>query len=767
MEARRHPSYPHESRHLSDTIEALRQEQSRMAVQYSSLKETIEELMRSTGGDYNEELVNKSILFEGVRSKLGVLPYALNKPYFARLDFREDGRDGEEIYLGKMGIQHEGRELIVDWRAPVANIYYCGQMGRVSFKAPSRILGDLVNVGGDLMLKRQFIIDRGALVHIFDRETSVQDELLQAVLESGSEQRLKEIVSTIQAEQNAIIRADRDQVLIAQGVAGSGKTTVALHRLAYLVYTFQRELPPERILIVGPNELFLTYISEVLPELGVDRVRQATFARLALSLIGQDIDVTDRGLRLLETGNDLHESGVRLARFKGSLGMQRVIEGYARHLEQNMLPEGGLMLEGETVVSRDELQSYQVRECGYLPLMARFTMVRNFCRQRLKREADRRVAEARAHCDREVLRLKAVIPDGGERRWRIGCLYDERDAVVARLGKGAVPSALDAYMKRWPKWTLLELYHRLFDDPALVSEWSEGALMTERAAEYAVQFAGERSPGTVLTDDLAPLVHLQGLVFGFRNFQKPHHIVVDEAQDLSLFQFSILKSLSANGSFTVVGDMAQAVHPYRGLKDWDELTEIVFADAPRLRLGLTKSYRSATEIMHLANALIAQSAGRFAPAEPVLRHCPRPKLLRGFSRSSTWKAIPDLIRSLQDDGCKSVALIGRTARECEELHAFLSGTLACAPQLVTDSARDYESNVVIIPVSSAKGLEFDGVILTDVSDRRYHQSELDVKLMYVACTRAMHRLLLLCPGAETPMLNAVGGDVLDRVHVSG
>lgn len=765
MEAQRHPAYPAEHDRLTMTKRVLDEEQAGCSAQLSALKQEIDDLSRASGGDFNQDLVNKNILFRGVRSRVEALPYALKKPYFARLDFREDREnEHEQIYLGKLGVQRGGKELIVDWRAPIANIYYSSQVGPVAFQAPSRVLGDLMTVRGDLSLKRQFIIDDSQLKQIFDRELSVQDELLQAVLESGASQRLKEVVSTIQEEQNAVIRADKDQILIVQGVAGSGKTTVALHRLAYLIYTYQTTLPAERILVVGPNELFLTYISEVLPELGVSEVRQTTFAGLALALIGRTLTIHETDRRLFEPGLavEMPAAESRLARFKGTLGMKRLIDGYVRHLETILLPPEDLELEGEVAVLRAELQDYFERECYYLPLTARAPMVRNYCARRLKTRAEELTQTLKHRCDLEVLRIKSTMSDEGERRWKIGALYDTRDRDTLHLKKSAVPT-LNRYMKRWPEWDLLELYRHLLDDPDRASEWSEGSLSAERAREFAPAFAAQLAGGEVAYEDLAPLVHLQARVFGLSDFVKPLHVVVDEAQDYSVFQYSILRELSAQASFTIVGDLAQGIHAYRSIRDWEELADVVFSDAPRAALNLTKSYRSAMEIMQVANAVIERLPGRrFAPADPVLRHCPRPVLTHGQAVAQTRAAIPGVIHAMREGGCKSVACVGRTAAECRELHDDLTARLSEPVQLVTEKVRDYEGRLVVIPVYLAKGLEFDGIIIADVSETNYQLNELDVKMLYVACTRAMHRLHLLCAGAESPILSAISPEVLER-----
>ena len=765
MEAKLHQAYDAEYSRLQSTVDILEADIDGTKAQYAELKETVDTLLRTSGGEYDHDLVSKSALLQGVRRKLLALPFAVKKPYFARMQFQEDHWDQlDDIYIGRLGTFHDGQELIVDWRAPIANLYYNAQVGRASFKAPDRIWGAWRDVHGELLLKRQFVIEQSTLQQIFDRTISVQDELLQAVLESGADQRLKEVVATIQAEQNEIIRAAKDQVLIVQGVAGSGKTTVALHRLAYLIYTWQDVLPADRILIVGPNKLFLNYISDVLPELGVTEVNQTTFTELARRLLPPEIPIQPK----LAPATVLAERSpeARLISFKCSLGMQRLIDGYVKYLEDHLIPEGDLTIEAESVLSRNEIDAYQKKECYYLPLIARFNMVRQFCLNKVRQKAEEMVVRTKAQCEREVVRLKAALPEGGERRWKIGQAYDCRDRAVARLKK-APTAVVKSYLKNWPKWPLLELYQRVFAFPEQALAWSEGSLTAARAAEYAEIFHKQlqgRDHWEPAMEDLAPLIYLCGKVFGVKDDVRPLHIVVDEAQDYSAFQYQILKMLAAEASFTIVGDMAQGIYAYRSIRNWTELSEVIFAKAPIQMQQLTQSYRSATEIMLFANEIIAASPqGHFVPAEPVLRSTAKPLVVESPNQQELLKGLTKMVRQLRKEGCKTVAVLTRTAAAAASTHAELAKALSASVQLITDLAEDYAADISVMPVHLAKGLEFDGVVIADCSADVYQLTEADIKLLYVACTRAMHRLVVLYSETPSPILQSIKPDTYELV----
>ncbi len=796
MQAERHPAFPEEQTTLEKTKTLFEQDLRAARSRAQALKEQVAELERISRGRYDSDLYNKKLLLSGVRARLTALPRALKKSYFARLDYRENGAERPEtVYIGKLGLRHGKREAVVDWRAPIASIYYSGQLGPVSFQITPTV-GELQTVDGELLLKRQFIIEEGRLEHIFDRETATQDDLLQAVLEAGADQRLKEVIATIQEEQNAIIRAPKDQVLVVQGVAGSGKTTVALHRLAYLIYTYQATLAPAKILIVGPSQLFLNYISEVLPELGVEEVRQSTFAQLARELLGIDIDIADSNslLRLILASGPPVARRLELARLKGSMTMREIIDRYVDELEQQIPPPVDLTLEtGDPalgtipIVPRDELKAFLVNDSAYLPLMARQKPLRKFCKKRLQKKAAEIVEKLQTVCDKRIEMIKRSMPDTEERRWLIRKFYDERDQAVSRV-EMAVETALEGYFRAWPGWDLLSLYHELFRDGERLSRLSGGVIFIEQAAEFARITAESaikpwnnpnrpespdrpKNPGgpdgagrpIVAYEDLPPLIYLQQRVFGLKKPFTAQHIVVDEAQDLNVFQFFVLKTLAAYASFTIVGDLAQGIHSYRSIREWDEVTQKVFPDAPRSLLNLTKSYRSATEIMELGNAISSQFPARgIAPAQPVLRHCPRPRLIRRDSPEELWGLIPKLVEELETEDCRSVAVIGKTMAECEALYMQLERFITRPIQLITEKVTDRKESLVIIPGYLAKGLEFDAVIIANAAAGVYGSQEWDVKLLYVACTRAMHRLIILCAGTETPILARIDDSILAR-----
>ena len=264
-----------EIKKVSDTIEIVKNNIEEYEMLYSNLikENSDEEFVRNMSKEYSNKLKN--------------LRKALMTPYFARIDFKENNVNNvQKIYIGKTGILNDKYDVIVtDWRAPIASIYYDGQLGKVKYECPEG------TIEGDLTKKRVYNIENSELKDYQDIDITTNDEFLQECLNENSEARLKNIISTIQSEQNKIIRAKMSKPLIVQGVAGSGKTTVALHRIAYLVYTYEKEFNPDEFLIIAPNKFFLDYISNVLPDLGVDYVRQQTFEEFMFENIEGNIEI--------------------------------------------------------------------------------------------------------------------------------------------------------------------------------------------------------------------------------------------------------------------------------------------------------------------------------------------------------------------------------------------------------------------------------------------------------------------------------------------
>ncbi|MCX7772484.1 MAG: AAA family ATPase, partial [Clostridia bacterium] len=680
--------------------------------------------------DYVDLSVNK-LLQCAFALKLKNLIEAEKKPYFARIDFQEEGaKELEKLYIGKMCLIRDTdmKPVIIDWRAPVASLYYEERLGEAHYLCPK---GD---IKGELKLKRQFSIEEGELQNIFDIDITTNDEFLQSYLGASADNRLKDIVSTIQAEQNRIIRADMWTPLIVQGAAGSGKTTIALHRIAYLVYTHEKTFKPESFMIIAPNTLFLNYISEILPELGVDRVRQTTFEDFAMDLIGKRFKLRNphEKLMLLASGKEKeHAERLRRAsRLKCSMRYKALVDRFLDAVEASMLPKRDFTIFNEPLMSYNELQALFVHEYKRLPVRNRLEELRKHMTYQISKKKSLFAAKFEKDCADEVMMLKETQEETPERQALIIDAFNRRDfrlKALEREGKKAINEYLEGILKKasYEHYKDFILYLRdtaSDEDEAYAAQWSQEVLKSNR----------------IEIEDLAPIIHIKYRIHGIDEKIPVRHIVIDEAQDFSAFQIYVIKRIIKDSSFTILGDLCQGIHSYRSLKNWEELKEDVFYDRRTELLTLEQSYRTTIEIMDAANIVAKKMAIPDVPlAKPVFRHGDPVRLIRDKSDKDRTESITARIQELLKMGLKLIAVIAKTAEDCELIHHDLKKQIKDLT-LITGAEGEYNGGVMVVPAHLAKGLEFDGVILADVSKDKYHISDMDAKLLYVAMTRAMH-----------------------------
>lgn len=333
MAAIEHPDYNEELTRLNYTLEYLNSYNSNIKNEKERVDKEVSYGWKNFNMDNPDQfnaLVTNKILKGNLEQKLRNLDKSLSKPYFARVNFRENGsREMQSLYIGKVSLLREEDQepIIVDWRAPIATLYYEGRLGEAGYSSDDEY------ISGNISLKRQYTIEEAKLKEIYDSDITTSDDFLQAALGGSKDSRLKDIVSTIQAEQNKVIRADMWKPLIVQGAAGGGKTTLALHRIAYLLYNNEKTLDPSSFMIMAPNRFFLSYISEVLPELGVENVYQTTFEDFALKIIGRKIKINNYNEKLAEIINnrglnDRNNLIKSASGFKSSLTFKKIIEDY-------------------------------------------------------------------------------------------------------------------------------------------------------------------------------------------------------------------------------------------------------------------------------------------------------------------------------------------------------------------------------------------------------------------------------------------------------
>ncbi len=759
MPAEEHRAYHQEKDHLNYTLEYIEKTLESATGKKSHVDKEVNRFRRIVNSEGSQEFIDLMVnaaLQGGLELKLRNLKEARHKPYFARIDFWETGKPApEKLYVGKMCLAREEDQglIIIDWRAPVANLYYEERLGNAKYLCPEG------EINGELSLKRQFTIEEGKLREIFDIDITTNDQFLQAHLGASADNRLKEIVSTIQAEQNRIIRADLKTPLIIQGVAGSGKTTIALHRIAYLIYNYEGSFKPENFMIIAPNRFFLNYISEVLPELGVERVRQTTFEEFALELIGEKLKVRDPNYRLtdfLNKGDTTEEQAQmelekRMIAFKSSMRFKDILDEYMAQIEHKLVPEEDFQVGDWVVYTHQEILELFFRDYRSWPVLKRIQELKKHFTKRLKDRKDQYIQELQLKCNLQIERYKLTMPDSDERQGLIVKTIDRKNELVKEVER-FVREGVKEYLKKISGLSPARYYRDLLSDPAFLASFAKNEVEHELLGHLRRETLAGLNSGQIELEDLAPLVYLKFCLYGLEERIPVKHIVIDEAQDFSVFQLYAIKKIIKDSSFTIFGDLSQGIHSYRGLNDWQLLRREVFGEEKSEFLTLEQSYRTTVEIMEAANRVINRiNKGQLVLAKPVVRHGEQVQIIKEEGIPGIAKAIEGKIAEVKEAGYQSIAVIGKTIAECESLARHFKGTEA--PVIMTGKETEYRSGLVMLPSYLAKGLEFDVVIVANADSRNYRENELDTKLLYVIMTRPLHKLYIYYSGKLSPLLN--------------
>ena len=723
-----HPAAEEEYQHLQQACDTIDREIAEVEALTGARAGEVMDVQMKENPDEQEEVTLQRFRYQ--LDRLRQLSMASGQAYFARLDFIPIGNAPETWYLGRWGVLDPVTliPVVVDWRSPVANLYYSGQIGQMDYQAPDG------RVEGELTLKRMLTVRQRELISLFDSGIVSQETYLQEVLGSVSTDRLREIVTTIQAEQNIVIRHPLSANLMVQGAAGSGKTTIALHRIAYLLYTFQKNLKPENMMILAPNPLFLSYISQVLPDLGVERVIQTTFEGWCRESMGRSMPKVQRESRL-EKNLTLTEAeraaAGRILRMKGSLEMMRRLEGWLDRLQTAVMPPSGMKMAGVTLMDRPELEKVFLKDLRYFPLEQRIDELRKIIRKRVQSAVTQLKESYSTSADRMADRIRAAMRDSESRRQKLRELYAVLDKRFQEIDTRA-ETYMGKYREKFPLPSdLSELYQIFLRE--CVPEIPEG-------------------DGKLRQEDLPMLVMICRAVFGLKT--KPmKHIVIDECQDFSPFQICLLKQTNPAATFSLVGDLYQGIRADEGIRSWKEWQGPVFKDETGLQ-QLTVSYRNTVEIMELARKVSAHyPITGIRETRPVLRHGEQPRLIGIGKEQERLEAICTQVHAWQAEGWHSIALVEKTAEQAKKLYRKIGRELEA--HLLSETDTDYRGGVMILPASIVKGMEFDCVGICEASADNFPMEEFLCRILYVMITRPLHRLSIWYRGELSPMLSGV------------
>ncbi|MFT4413848.1 RNA polymerase recycling motor HelD [Fredinandcohnia humi] len=759
MTEKRHPDFEDEVERLGFTRQymdiVIKASESSEENFRENLKGALEGVnFKDSSLSYLNMLTNSTLL-RRTNEEVRNLKRNFSKPYFARIDFTRDetGKD-EVLYFGKVSLfdKETQQPIIVDWRSPVANLYYDGRLGEVSYKAE----GEEYN--GYLSLKRQFIIDEGVLEEIRDVDLTTTDELLQKSLSESASNRLTDIVSTIQEEQNNIIRADLNKPIIVQGAAGSGKTTIALHRISYFIYTYAEYFSPDQLMILAPNRLFIDYISEVLPELGVDRILQTTFVDYVKSCLGKPLKLTNPEEKLLGFINDDFDEPDMIrwvSSFKGSLDYRDMLDHYLDDILRSLLPKEDFYVSKFRLYKAKDLSHLITYEYRYLPFYKRIDKIKKVLQNTVRLEKKKMLLKVSQFYDQKLdnVLFKTKV-DPGKRKRYVSKAMDKKAELLEEITKQS-RTAVNSYIKKLPQHDVFYYYKKFVTE--LFPIYAKGMLTDEQITFFSTHQSGLSKMKSYELEDLAALLYLQGKLFGIKKELKARNVVIDEAQDYSYFQLAALKSALETDMFTIVGDLAQGIHSYRGISNWNHILEDIFPRATYKTLQ--KSYRTTIEIMNTANQLLQLLHLDLPMVEPVVRHGEVPQFYKlHSSEKATINAITDEIKRLYQQNMKTVAIIGKTNKECQKLAKAFKKYSDLPVQLLKENEEINKEEVVIVSSHLSKGLEFDAVLIYS-KDEIFTKNEIDIKLLYVSMTRPLHRLLFFGTDITNFLLDEVNTDL--------
>ena len=614
---------------------------------------------------------------------------------FGRID-RNDPEVGgtEAFHIGRLAVSDEDREpVVIDWRAPVAEPFY-----RATGRDPMGLVRrrHFVVEGRSVLGLEDELFGEGHIGIGDDGLTSSQTELrgystLVASIERGRTGTLGDIVATIQSEQDEIIRSPQSGVLVVQGGPGTGKTVVALHRAAYLLYTHRFPLEDQGVLVIGPNRVFLRYIEQVLPSLGEAGIEQVVLADLipGVRVRGHDCEAT--------------------ARVKGLPAMSRVIDRAIRDRERPL---------------REDM-TFPFRS-GYVRLRAAETeaIVRG------ARRGQRRHNAARRHVENEVWSALAA-------NWREADVSPE-DVRSELRGRYEIR---EMFERMWPVLTPAELLHDLFGSAALIraasgnllSEHEQSLLFRQRAA--SVDEVSWSAADVALLDDareaLGPRPNRSGKIDDADEIRTYGHIVVDEVQDLSPMELKMVSRRSLNGSMTVVGDIAQATGP-SAPADWEDVLEhLPTRREPRV-IGLSVGYRIPQQIMNLANRVMAEAAPGLRAPDSVREGDADPQIVH---TDNLGAAVVEETRRLNLELAGGSVAVVATDDRCDEISLALDE----AGVEHGRASAGLGKGITVVPVSVVKGLELDGVVVVEPADI-VESSDRGLRSLFVALTRSTKRL---------------------------
>ena len=648
---------------------------------------------------YINPVTDKIIDYEEEEHKILLLEKMIKSPYFARIDFKFDDEDEfEKIYIGRSSLRKNSYQemYVYDWRSPIASVFYRFMTGEAFYDAPCG------RVTGELNLKRQYEIKNGTLEYFFDSDVQIVDEFLRQLLSQNTTAKMKAIVETIQHEQDVVIRDMENDLLMVQGVAGSGKTSIALHRAAYLMYQgLQTKLSANNIMIISPNSIFEQYISNVLPELGEDNVISSVFEDILSELLnGRKIQSRNDFLENLIVNSKYKEISRNSIEFKTSSFFREILDQFLIDIPRQWIEFEDVYYEGKCVVSGQILKD-KILGRPETPLGIKLEQLEDYI-------------------------LEQIFGTGKGRGHK-----EEKNLIKQEIQK-------------FIKIDIVELYKILFSNEAYFYSLLQNSNLSQGIKNIWKYTKENLEADSLYYDDAIAIAYLYLKIYGTNKYKNIKQVVIDEAQDYYPLQYEIFNFLFSNAKFTILGDMKQTLAKKEDISFYEQIQKILNKKKSSL-IMLDKSFRCTNEILNFSLKFIEQSS----QIKSFNRNGDSPKVYIADNSEIFIDEIVKEIKLCQEKGFQSICLVCKTEKNSTYLFNKIKHKLDI--QLIKNGSVSDLQGVFILPVYMSKGLEFDTVLICDADSQNYHDED-DKNLLYVACTRALHKLSLFCENEVSPLI---------------
>ncbi|MBW4846330.1 MAG: ATP-binding domain-containing protein [Lachnospiraceae bacterium] len=650
---------------------------------------------------YANPITDKIADYEAVENKILLLEKMIQSPYFARIDFKFEDEDiFENIYIGRTSLKKDETNefFIYDWRSPIASVFYRFVLGQVFYDAPGG------RITGEVNLKRQYEISKGELEYYFDADVQIVDEFLRKLLSQNTSPKMKTIVETIQREQDIVIRDMENDLMMVQGVAGSGKTSIALHRAAYLMYQgLSSKLAADNILIISPNSLFEQYISNVLPELGEEHVVSVVFEDIIASVVkNEQVQSRNQFLENLISNTQYRDIIKSSMEFKTSRQFLEILDRFLDDLPHKWMNFEDICYDGECIISGEMIKEKVLSGINETPLGIRLKLIGEY------------ILELISESKKTRLRKSEKI------------LMNEE-------------------MLKFMELDIKDVYRKLFHDKEYFYSLAKD-IELPGCMDQILTFTQENLDTNMLYyDDATVLTYLNLKIYGINKYKAIKQVVIDEAQDYYPLHFEIFHLLFSKAKFTILGDINQTLEKREDLSLYKQIRKI-FNKKKSSLVTMDKSFRCTNEILNYGLRFLEQST----EIKSFNRKGDEPEIYTANDQISYHKMIVSEVKSCLKMGYQSIGLICKTEKKAHFLYESLKDK-ADVQLIKSESITDLQG-VFIIPVYMSKGLEFDAVLICDADAETYYSQD-DKKLLYIACTRALHRLNLFCMGEASPLLN--------------